>query len=228
MFLTKLTINVRSREFRRDYANIHEMHRTVMSGFPDVRGDAPARQAHGVLWRLDSTHGGFVQYVQSRTSPDWSRLPAGYLLAPAEVRSLQPVLDAISTGRKLSFRMVANPTQDVLRDGEAGRAGSRKRVPHRTAEKQIQWLIRKGDQHGFVVPSAADGQPDLAPSPAPTLTGQKQNQGKITVEPVRFDGHLVIIDSVAFTESLINGIGRAKAYGCGLLSLAPARSAAAC
>ncbi|MFD9734629.1 type I-E CRISPR-associated protein Cas6/Cse3/CasE [Umezawaea sp. NPDC059074] len=215
MFLTKLTVDPRSREFRRDCANIHDMHRTVMSGYPEIDNDIPAREAHGVLWRLDDNRGTYVQYVQSATEPNWSKLPAGHLIRPPEIRPLKPVIDAIRPGRKLAFRLMANPTKCDF--------SSRKRVPLRTQDEQIQWLIRKGEQHGFVIPSAQQGGADVAPSAVPRLTGSKDKAGKITVDPVRFDGHLVVTDDKAFTSALVAGIGRAKAYGCGLISLAPAR-----
>nr|WP_246421854.1 type I-E CRISPR-associated protein Cas6/Cse3/CasE [Nocardiopsis mwathae] len=41
--------------------------------------------------------------------------------------------------------------------------------------------------------------------------------------PVSYDGRLIVTDPAAFTAALKEGIGRAKAYGCGLLSLAPDR-----
>ncbi|HEX6345783.1 type I-E CRISPR-associated protein Cas6/Cse3/CasE [Umezawaea sp.] len=215
VFLTKLDINTGSREFRRDHANIHDMHRTVMSAFPNITEATPARQAHAVLWRLDSTNDGYVQYVQSRTEPDWGVLPEGHLTAPAEVRPLRPVLDAVTPGRRLAFRIVANPTWCE--------AKSRKRLVHREPQRQVEWLMRKGEQHGFVIPNAG-AEPDVAPSPIPTLVGRKNAATKITVEAVRFDGHLVVTDPDAFTEAVVAGIGRAKAYGCGLISLAPAES----
>jgi CRISPR system Cascade subunit CasE len=216
VFLTKLTIDVRSRTFRRDHGNIHDMHRTVMSAYPDMPEETPGRQAHGVLWRLDAARGGFVQYVQSHIEPDWTKLPAGHLAAPAEVRPLRPVLDAIATGRKLSFRLVANPTKCDPK--------THKRIAHRQPEQQVEWLIRQGERHGFMIASAAGGVPDVAPLPIPSLVGRKDDRKKITVQPVRFDGHLVVTDADAFTDALLNGIGRAKAYGCGLISLAPPRT----
>lgn len=228
MFLSKLAVNVTSREFRRDYADIREMHRTVMSAFPQVSNGQPARQAHGTLWRLDSTNRGFMLYVQSHVQPDWAALAGGYLAEPAQVRSLQPVLDAIAPGRKLAFRLVANPTHAVLPNGVPGPRGRGKRVPYRTPDKQVEWLARQGEQHGFAIPLASNGKADVAPSPCPALRGRKRDQdrGGIVVEPVRYDGHLVISDPDTFATALLNGIGRAKAYGCGLLSLAPRRSAA--
>ncbi|UKD51102.1 type I-E CRISPR-associated protein Cas6/Cse3/CasE [Amycolatopsis sp. FU40] len=214
MFLSKLTVNTQSRTFRRDNANVHDMHRTLMSAYPELPQDDAVRQAHGVLWRLDSLRGGFVQYVQSHTEPDWDHLPAGHLAWPAEVRTLQPVLDAVTAGRRFTFRMVANPTKC---DGQ-----TRKRIPYRQPAEQLEWLIRKGEQHGFVIPSAGNGQPDVAVTGVPTITGRKNTTTKITVEAVRYDGRLVVTDTTAFTQALTNGVGRAKAYGCGLISIAPA------
>jgi CRISPR system Cascade subunit CasE len=221
VYLTKLTLNVSSREFRRDFANIHDMHRTVMSAYPDPDDDTPARQAHAVLWRLDTTHTGYIQHIQSRTKPDWNELPPHYLIRPAETKSLQPVLDAIRPGRKLAFRLLANATKDTR---PTRTKGETVRVAHHTPEDQIAWLARKGEQHGFVIPTTHTGTPDVAPSPVPRITGKKKETGTITIDAVRFDGHLIITDTDTFTNALTTGIGRAKPYGCGLLSLASPRT----
>jgi CRISPR system Cascade subunit CasE len=45
----------------------------------------------------------------------------------------------------------------------------------------------------------------------------------ITVASVLFDGILEVVDTALLREALQTGIGRAKSYGQGLLSLAPAR-----
>ncbi|MDI5982165.1 type I-E CRISPR-associated protein Cas6/Cse3/CasE [Amycolatopsis magusensis] len=217
MYLSKLALDVRSRHFRRDYANVHDMHRTVMSAFLDLPDTTTAaRQHHGVLWRLDTTTSGFTLYVQSRTQPNWKNLPQGHLTATPETRTLQPLLDAITPGRKLAFRLVANPTKCDSK--------TRKRLALREPDQQIQWLVRKGEQHGFVIPTTLTGQPDIAPSLTPALTGTKPTTGTITIVPTRYDGHLIITNPHHFTTTLQTGIGRAKAYGCGLISLAPART----
>ena len=218
MFLTKLTINTLSPHFRRDYSNVHEMHRTVMSGFTVPHTHPTPRQEIGVLWRLDQIRAGFVQYVQSYGEPDWSRLPADYLAAQAQTRSLQPVLDTIGAGRKLAFRIVANPTRSTFLSTET----RGKRIALRTPGQQIEWLIRRGKAHGFAIPVGTNGQPDLTPTACPNLAGRKHGRpGTITVSPVRYDGHLIVTDQQAFTTAIRTGIGRAKAYGCGLITLAP-------
>ncbi|MEU1880160.1 type I-E CRISPR-associated protein Cas6/Cse3/CasE [Streptosporangium sp. NPDC020072] len=215
MFLTKLTINPQSSAFRRDTSDVHDMHRTVMSAYPELPPTTVYRSTHGVLWRVDELPGGrIVQYVQSQTAPDWSHLSEGVLLRPAEVRPLQPLLESIRPGRKLTFRLMANPTRCV----------QRRRIPLRQPAEQVEWLVGKGERHGFVVPVNRQGTPDVVPTPAPRLVGKKRKAQRIIIDPVRYDGHLVVTDLDAFTAALVNGVGRAKAYGCGLLSLAPARS----
>lgn len=230
LYLSKLLINVYSREFRRDHADIRQMHRTVMSGYPDLPDDSPARQSYGVLWRLDLRSRGFVQYVQSVGKPDWSRLPGDYLSEPAQIRSLQPLLDLIHPGRRFAFRLVANPVRTIARSSDRPLAESGKRtrgikVALRDPQEQLEWLLPQGERHGFVIPAVASGRPDAAPSPCLTLTSRRRpgDRGAITIEPVRFEGHLVVTDAAMFTDALRTGIGRGKAYGCGLISLAPPR-----
>lgn len=221
MFLSKLTLNHRSPAFLRDIADVHDMHRTVMSGYPDSPPTATYRHTHGVLWRIDIHSGGqVIQYVQSHTAPDWANLPEGLLLRPAEVRPLQPVLDAIKPGKKFSFRLMANPTRCIHPDG----TNRRKHIPLRQPTEHIEWLIAKGEKHGFVIPASRQGAPDVTARKAPKLIGKRSEQRNITIEPVRYDGHLIVTDPDSFTEGLLVGIGRAKAYGCGLLSLALART----
>ncbi|MET8048506.1 type I-E CRISPR-associated protein Cas6/Cse3/CasE [Streptosporangium sp. NPDC005286] len=220
--MTKLTLNQQSPAFLRDVADVHDMHRTLMSAYPELPPTATYRSAHGVLWRLDTVApAGIVQYVQSHTAPDWARLPDGLLLKSAEVRSLQPVLDAIKAGRRFTFRLVANPTRCIRVENGAEK---HQRVPLRQHAEQIAWLIGKGDQHGFVIPASRQGPPDVTASTIPRLIGKKRQPHPITIAPVRYDGHLIVTDPTAFTTALTTGIGRAKSYGCGLLSLAPTQT----
>ncbi|PPK63768.1 type I-E CRISPR-associated protein Cas6/Cse3/CasE [Actinokineospora auranticolor] len=217
MFLTKLTIDPRSTAFRRDAADVHNMHRTVMSAYPELPETETYRQSHGVLWRLEAGRTGVVQYVQSRTRPEWTGLPDGHLLAPAQVRPLDPVLESIAPGRRFAFRLLANPTRCVRPVADRG---ARKRVPHR---EPVAWLAAQGARHGFVIPVTGNGDPDVVAVAVPLLVGRKSAR-RITVQPVRFDGHLVVTDATAFAEAVVAGVGRAKSYGCGLLSLAPPRA----
>ncbi len=48
----------------------------------------------------------------------------------------------------------------------------------------------------------------------------RTHQVKLT--RVTFDGRLRVLDPAAFRRTLTSGLGKAKAYGCGLMTLAPA------
>ncbi|MFD2495077.1 type I-E CRISPR-associated protein Cas6/Cse3/CasE, partial [Amycolatopsis jiangsuensis] len=43
---------------------------------------------------------------------------------------------------------------------------------------------------------------------------------QVTISTVTFEGHLQVLDTSVMQRSLTFGIGRAKSYGCGLLTLA--------
>ncbi|MFC3997443.1 type I-E CRISPR-associated protein Cas6/Cse3/CasE [Nocardiopsis sediminis] len=223
MYLSRLPLNTASRAFRRDFADVQHMHRTLMSVLPEVVNGEPARREHALLWRLDPAETGYVLLVQTRDRPAWDRLPDGYLAGEAQARSMEGALEAIAPGRALAVRLTANPTR-IVRDPAAPKEVRGKRVPLRDPEEQLGWLARKGEQHGFVVPAGADGGMAVTISPCPPMVGYKgegTGRNKITISAVRYDGRLVVTDAAAFTDAVRSGIGRAKAYGCGMLSLAP-------
>src|SRR5437762_524360 len=69
MYLSRLFLNPRSRDVRRDLSDCQDMHRTVLRCFPTASG--PARQEHEILYRLETTVARPQLLVQSRTAPDW-------------------------------------------------------------------------------------------------------------------------------------------------------------
>ncbi|HZJ03871.1 MAG TPA: type I-E CRISPR-associated protein Cas6/Cse3/CasE [Nocardioidaceae bacterium] len=50
----------------------------------------------------------------------------------------------------------------------------------------------------------------------------KSDAGKrVVLQTATFEGQLTVTNATALRASLLDGIGPAKAYGCGLLTLAP-------
>jgi CRISPR system Cascade subunit CasE len=92
-------------------------------------------------------------------------------------------------------------------------------VDLRREEDQIAWLRRKGEQGGFEVMG-------VRVQGVEKEEGQRRGGGRrgsgLTLAAVIFEGHLRITAAEKFYEvSLARGIGPGKAYGMGLLSLAP-------
>jgi CRISPR system Cascade subunit CasE len=231
IFLSRLLLNPRSRAVRRDVADCEELHRTVLSGFPQTLGDVKAREEFGVLHRVDTERNRISLLVQSRIEPSWTSLPAEYLMAvghnPA-CKRVDQMYAGLAVGTQLRFRLRANPTKRLQVTRPGSRLTPGKRVDIRAEDEQLNWLTRKGEHGGFlvcharahpgisdlrIVPGHAEG--DLRGGPGP-------HRSRLTFGSVVFDGLLRVTDGEAFLQTLEQGIGSGKAYGFGLLSIAPA------
>lgn len=254
MYLSRLVLDPRSRDVRRDLADCHALHQRLLSVFPPLPAAAGGvRERLGVLYRVEPPDrgGAPVVLVQSRAAPDWSRLPAGYLL-PLWPGGVNPACKEVGTyyaalrpGAHLTFRLRANPTKKIdTRSGPDGQRRNGRRVELWREAEQRAWLARKAAAAGFEVLTvqARPGLPDLqgghpVPSPpAPAVqigatakvTGWRAGPAgrtRLTFGAVLFEGELRVVDAARFRQALAEGIGSGKAYGFGLLSVAPVRRA---
>lgn len=242
MYLSRLMLDPRSRAVRRDLADCHAMHRTVMSAFPAVRKGEEARGQLGVLYRLEihPRTGRPTLLVQSRVEPDWSRLTLDYLWEtggdeenPAW-KSVAQSFQCLEAGMVLVFRLRANPTRRIATGNAAEAERWRgKRVDLRREQDQLDWLRRKGEQSGFQLlhARASTAVPNVRAVPGQRLAGVRRSSSeegeagrvdRLTFGSVLFEGELVITDAPVFRRALEEGIGPGKAYGLGLLSVARA------
>lgn len=245
MYLSRLVLNSRNRNVRHDLADCHGMHRTLMAAFPEVSvNDMGARSACGLLFRVeyDRQTGVPVIYAHSRLEPDWARLPGRYLASDRSGRKnpvYKDVREAYSTiteGQKLVFVLTANPTRKTGTSLKSERlAGVPKsngrRVYISDPGEQLEWLRRKAEQHGFEVVSvdAENGIPDATADREVTMRGWKNvgnGEGRVTLtlRGCTFRGRLRVTNRSRFLDAISNGIGSGKAYGFGMLSVAPIRS----
>ncbi len=90
-----------------------------------------------------------------------------------------------------------------------------RRVPLGKREELVEWIKRKGDQGGFTVVEATPrtfsrGREYFERNGRPGLHSAVESQGMLTVT-----------DPAKFHETFTRGIGSAKAFGFGLLVIAP-------
>ncbi|MFT4034128.1 MAG: type I-E CRISPR-associated protein Cas6/Cse3/CasE [Patulibacter sp.] len=217
IWLSRLKLHPRDPLVLRDVGDWTQLHRTVMSAFP--QHDGPTPRAHfGVLFRVEPRAGAEppVVLVQSQVEPDWSSLPEGYTLA-CDVRDASALLDTAVPGGQFAFRLTANATKKVAAlPGDTAVRKHSARVALLAEDAQLDWLQRRAALAGFSAESQDIRVSQLAP------TGGS-GRSAVTVQPVQFDGRLTVEDPDAFKGALRDGIGPAKAYGCGLLSLARPR-----
>ncbi len=233
MYLSQLILNPRSREVRRDLANCQQLHRTLLSAFPQAETEA-ARQEFGLLFRVEihPRTGVATVLAQSVRQPDWTNLPPEYLNDEAACQSLADkyTADVLHAQRRLRFRLRANPTRKIeTKSLPDGTKRNGRRVELFRAEDQIAWLQRKGQTTGFRVLDL-QRNPDVPntrvwnvrTNPENKLTGWRKGSDKpMKFGSVLFEGELEITNAEQFRQALIDGIGTGKAYGFGLLSIAP-------
>ncbi|PSL01016.1 CRISPR system Cascade subunit CasE [Murinocardiopsis flavida] len=68
--------------------------------------------------------------------------------------------------------------------------------------------------------SEGSDRPDGSARTAET-GGARGRKNRVTLVTATFDGRLEVTDPAALRRTLTAGLGRAKAYGCGLMTLAP-------
>ncbi|MCD4556951.1 type I-E CRISPR-associated protein Cas6/Cse3/CasE [Schaalia sp. lx-100] len=231
---TQVLINPGKYEGRKLLLNPQAMHARVLRFFPP---DMESKKGERVLWRIDSQEHRHILYIVAPETPDTGGFveQAGWETRPAQSADYQPLLDKLRVGQEWRFRLRANPAHRVASavQGQRGKV-----LPHVTVTQQIAWLCAQGKKHGFLIPNFGtnDEIQDLQqvkegiPTVAVTERGDrifdhynKNRLGKeqITLRQAQFDGALRIENVDLFRHALVSGIGRGKAYGCGLLTLAP-------
>lgn len=233
MFLTRFQINPHRRDATKLLASPQVMHAAVLAAFPGMSANETGR----VLWRIDESENARWLIIASPMKPDLTHLveQAGWpSLEPGwETRDYAPLLQSFGEGQRWAFRLRANPT--YARSPEPGERRGRV-VAHRTVAHQLGWLERQAGRHGFSLVmqqvdrlSVKSGEPvsELVPTTKvirSELLRFARGTHTVTLRTAMFDGLLEVSDADAFRSALTHGIGPARAYGCGLLTVAPFRS----
>jgi CRISPR system Cascade subunit CasE len=204
-YLTQATID-HTTAAKRGLRDTYDWHQAVWKAFPG-RDD----QRRDFLTRLDERDEGFRLLIVSPeipTRPDW---------CPEDCWQTKPIPEQYFGKSRYAFQLCANPTKKVTKlqpDGSPTKNG--KRVPLRSREELVAWMQRKAEQGGFVIEEAMlrtipRGREHFAKDGARGLHSAVEYQGVLTVT-----------DPAKFHETFTCGIGSAKAFGFGLLVIAPA------
>lgn len=214
MHLTRFRINPGRIHARKLISSPHAMHAAVMLTTPDQHTTEDGR----TLWRLDHTGHDLTLYVLSPTIPDLTHLieQAGWPTRPDTwtTRPYQGLLDRLTTGQEWAFRLTANPTHTTSTPDR----GRSRRLPHTTPGHQAGWLSERATSIGIDL--GTDDDPTFAVTRSEQVQFRRES-GTVTLATATFDGALHVTDPDALRHALTTGIGRAKGYGCGLITLAP-------
>lgn len=186
--------------------NPYDVHCALWTLFPGHETDT-----RGFLFRVETEQRGTGAdlLVQSQWQPE-SNSADSQLLA---TRAFQPQL---ISGQRLRFRLKANPIKTIKDEkGRKNAKGEVKtcRVPLIDENQQLGWLARKFNDSARI-------EAALVTSTQPLYFRKNGKAGKLMT--VIFDGVLQINNPESFLLQMQAGIGPAKGFGCGLLSIARA------
>lgn len=232
MYLSKIPLNPLRRGTQRFLKSPQALHAAVLGGV------AVQPVSERVLWRLEKQQHSCHLLVLTESEPSWESVieQGGWsdsAHGAALVRHCQPLLDAVAVGREFSFKVRLNPVESRVPEEVTVPAGQpardfRKRIAHVTQEQQLSWLRRRVTREDGENPWGFE----LAESENRLATVVERNTMKfskgsakrrVTLATATFEGALRVTDRSVFIDTLRSGLGRGKAYGCGLITLAPLR-----
>ena len=202
MFLSRIEIPW---EFARNPYNFHRQLWRLFPGEEKETRSNGEESRQGFLFRIEDNPTGHPTrlLVQSRRAPE---TVSGLIVVGTREFQPQPV-----AGQRLAFLLTANPVKtitDTQREAKPGKQSEKCRVPLIKEEDQREWIARKLASAGEI--EAANILPH-----APIHFRKGNRGGKLAT--ATFDGVIQVRDPIALTSFLENGIGHAKAFGCGLL-----------
>ena len=239
-YLSQIWLNPLRSQTQRMLRNPQVLHAAVLGGL--------ARQpvTERVLWRVEQESPYRVGVlVLTESKPSWEHLveQGGWPSADepqALVRPYEPLLRRVASGAQFAFRLRANPVgatrhpakpsaaQEELLASAARPRGIR--VAHRTAAHQLAWLTDRIERWGFEILETAAGFPDVRLVARKRLVFDKSSRGdskrRVVIDTATYEGRVRVVDVDMALATLLSGVGHARAYGCGLITLAPSAPAA--
>ena len=201
-YLTQIKLNDSRRSTWGILKQLEPVHALVEKMFPNG--------SERVLWRIDNNYEGPVLYVLSTEVPaatgvveqfGWPRLSYDEQVRTSRMDAF---FNGLSKGDRFGFRIAINPVRYN---------GRKRRSALIVGKRAIDLVKERLESNGFSVGSEIR---QVEESHCQLWKNGKRSTRVIT----SFEGILTIEDPDKAVKALTGGIGRMKAYGAGLLTLA--------
>lgn len=213
--MSRIELDINNRETQRALNLPHYFHQAIENSFIGLRKRR--------LWRIDYFQSKVYLMIVSEDLPELSEISQKFSPQSKEltwnIAEYLPFLKNLKNDQCWHFRLSANPVKSSAEKSSTKEDRGKIRA-HVSPEHQIQWLLNRADSIG--VEFDADS---LQVVNSNWFKFRKNNGAQVTFRKVTFEGLLAVKDPDLLREKLSKGIGRQKAYGCGLMTLAPLRSA---
>ena len=184
----------------------YSLHRVVYSLFADQRSDTE-KQGHtpsGIVYadQGGNFHGRKVLMLSDREPAPFVDEQFGQVVC-------KPIGREFLMHPQYRFKVQINPVRTDKRSG--------KRVPVKGRADIAAWFIARADRSwGFNVDPRT-----LQVDAVEVLQFKAKNERQITLAKAHIQGLLTVTDSEQFQQSFQQGIGKGRAFGCGLLQVVP-------
>lgn len=208
MILTRIKLDPARRKTMMALNNPNIFHGAIESSRPGERTR--------ILWRLDSLNSQLYLLLLSENplSTELIEKEFGYPDEKAQEKSYDRFLENIKKGSKWNFRLTANPVfaQKSEKQGERGKV-----IPYASVLKRTEWLEKKALSNGFSI-----NPEEVRIVHSDWIRFRKEGTSSpVTIKSATYEGVLTVTDPDLFRKALVDGIGRGKAYGLGLLTVVP-------
>lgn len=209
-YFTRIKVNKQRRESMILLNSPYKIHAAVYAGFPNIQTDLNGHNNDRILYRLDKNDNNeYIIYVLSNDKPDYTGFIESYgwprLDYEKQVQTMgfNKVLDSLHNGMKIAFTLKANT---AFRAANTGRI-----VYISSIEGKMNWLRKRFE------PFADYDNNNVI------IIGTGVELAKSNMDYAVFKGIMTITDANKFRETILNGIGRNKAFGMGLITIAPVK-----
>ncbi len=204
MYLSRVGLDVSRRKTQIALVSPNKIHGAVEEAF--------ARKQDRNLWRIDRLGGHTYLLIVSAEKPDLSKIAAqfGFDNDCGESKEYDRLLERIQTGSNWHFRLTANPVHSIQGGKKRGKV-----VAHTSEKYQLEWLEKQAMKRGFRVPPGGA----YITEENWRIFSKRDPSQKVRILEVVFEGKLCVENADIFRDTLVNGIGREKAYGMGMLTV---------
>ncbi len=204
MYLSRVPLDISKRKTQAAMVSPNKIHGAVEEAF-SIKQDRN-------LWRIDMLKGRAYLLVLSAEKPDLSGIAAqfGFKDNCGESKEYDGLLKRVEKGSVWHFRLAANPVHSIKREGKRGKVAA-----HTSEKYQLEWLTAQAAKKGFRI--LPDGVNVVEASWR--IFSKHNSHQKVRLLEVVYEGTLCVEDADVFRDTLVNGIGREKAYGMGMLTI---------
>jgi CRISPR system Cascade subunit CasE len=211
MYLTRVKLDIKRRETMRALSSPNLFHGAIEDSF--------GRDRERKLWRIDLFRGDYYLLIVSGRKPEYNDLVRQFGKADElgyDCRDYDPFLKIITEGSCWHFRLTANPVKSLMHSNADMKLRGTVNA-HVTEAYQKEWLLKRAEKKGFYL--LAD-EFDAVNHKWYTFRKGSGGHPLVSFISVTYEGILRVQDPDKFRDLLCTGIGREKAYGQGMMTIA--------